>query len=125
MQRELGGRVHEKYMAGDQEWLVMPLFELATAARDEGLTERMGRNQLVILRRFIEIVEEGKRQGTIRPDADPEVVGWSLMGLGWTKDFALLEGLSQFIEGGTADRILNNLLDSIAVHSPLARADPA
>ena len=35
------------------------------------------------------------------------------MGLGWTKDFALLEGLDQFIDGGTADKILNNLLNSI------------
>jgi AcrR family transcriptional regulator len=123
--RELGGRVHERYIAGDQEWLVMPLFELATAARGEGLTEWMGKNQLVILQRFIDIVEEGKRQGTIRQDADPEVIGWSLMGLGWTKDLALLEGLSQFVEGGTADKILNNLLDSIAVrpgqHPPTHR----
>ena len=111
--RELGGRVHERYIGSDQEWLVMPLFELATAARNEGLTDRMGRNQLVILQRFVDIVEEGKCQGTIRQDADPEVVGWSLMGLGWTKDFALLEGLSQFIEGGTADKILNNLIDSL------------
>ncbi|MCL4371252.1 MAG: TetR/AcrR family transcriptional regulator [Chloroflexi bacterium] len=112
--RELGGSVHESRIVPDHEWVIMPLFELAVAARGEGLTERMRKNQMVVLGRFIDVVEEGKRQGTIREDADPEVVGWSLMGLGWTKDFALLEGLDQFVEGGTADKILENILDRIA-----------
>lgn len=75
----------------------------------------VGRNQLVVLQRFIDVVEAGKRQGTIREDADPRVVGWSLMGLGWTKDLALLQGLDEFITDGTADAILENVLDRIAV----------
>ena len=113
--REIAGQVHDDHVGADQEWVILPLFELAAAARAEGLTEKMGQNQLVVLKRFVAIVEEGKRQGTIRGDADPEVVGWSLMGLGWTKDFALLEGLGYFVAGGTANKILNMLLDSIAV----------
>lgn len=112
--RELAGSIHETAIGPDHEWVVTPLFELAAAARGEGLTERMGRNQLVVLQRFIDIVEEGKRQGTIREDADACVVGWSLMGLGWTKDLALLQGLDQFITGGTADQILANVLERIA-----------
>ena len=68
-----------------------------------------------MLQRFIDIVEDGKRQGTIREDADPKVVGWSIMGLGWTKDFALLEGLDEFITDGTADAILEGILDRIRV----------
>ena len=75
----------------------------------------MGGNQLVTLQRFIDIVEDGKRQGTIREDADAKVVGWSIMGLGWTKDFALLEGLDEFITDGTADTILESILDRIRV----------
>ena len=113
--RELGGSAHESRIVPDHEWVIMPLFELAVAARAEGMLELMGRNQMRVLQRFIEIVEEGKRQGSIREDADPRVVGWSLMGLGWTKDFALLEGLDQFISEGTADKILENVLNSIAV----------
>ena len=69
----------------------------------------------MVLQRFIDVVEAGKRQGTIREDADPRVVGWSLMGLGWTKDLALLQGLDEFITDGTADAILENVLDRIAV----------
>ena len=99
----------------DREWVITPLFELAVAARAEGLTEQMGRNQSRVLQRFIDIVVEGKKQGTIRDDTDPRVVGWSLMGLGWTKDFALLQGLDKFIAEGTADTILENILEKIAV----------
>jgi AcrR family transcriptional regulator len=113
--RELAGSVHEALIGPDHEWVVTPLFELAAAARGEGLTERMGKNQLVVLQRFIDIIEEGKRQGTIREDADPRVAGWSLMGLGWTKDLAVLQGLDQFITDGTADEILENVLDRIGV----------
>ena len=112
--REIAGQVHDSSINRDEEWVIPPLFELAAAARTEGLKGRMGANQLVVLERFIDIVEEGKRQGTIRPEVDAKVVGWSLMGLGWTKDFALLEGLDRFITEGTADEILNNMLGSIA-----------
>lgn len=69
---------------------------------------------MAVLQRFVDIVEKGKRQGTIRRDADPEVVGWSLMSLGWAKDFALLQGLAQFIDKGTADRVLDNILSAVA-----------
>ena len=112
--REIAGELHDSKITGDEGWLIVPLFELSVAAHAEGLTERMSTNQLTVLQRFIDIVEEGKRQGSIRPDTDSEATGWSLMGLRWTKDFALLEGLSQFITRGTANRILNSILDTIA-----------
>ena len=111
---EIGGSFHEAKIGADQEWVITPLFELVAAARAEGLTEHMGKQQLQVLQKFVDIVEEGKRQGTIRADADPEVVGWSLMSLGWAKDFAFLQGLDQFVNRGTADTILDNILDKIA-----------
>jgi len=113
--RELGGSSHESRIAPDYETVIMPLFELVAAARAEGLTESMSKNQMLVLQRFVEIVEEGQRQGTIRADADPRVVGWSIMGLGWTKDFARLQGLDDFLTDGTADKILENILTLVAV----------
>jgi hypothetical protein len=84
------------------------------SASDEDVFSR----QLAVLQHFVDIAEGGKRQGTIREDADAKVVGWSLMGLGWTKDFARLEGLEDFITDGTAVKILDNTLDLIAVEPP-------
>ena len=37
------------------------------------------------------------------------------MGLRWAKDFALLEGLGQFMTRGTAGKILDSIIDAIAV----------
>ena len=123
--REIAGELHDSKITGDEGWFIVPLFELSAAAHAEGLTERMSKNQLTVLQRFIDIVEEGKRQGTMRPETDSEAIGWSLMGLRWTKDFALLEGLGQFITRGTAGRILNGVIDSIAVRpEPAAAATP-
>jgi AcrR family transcriptional regulator len=113
--REIAGAVHKDHIETDKSWVILPLFELAAAAPAEGLTEQMGKRQLVVLQKFIDIVEEGKKQGTIREDADAQVVGWSLMGLGWTKDIALLEGLDHFITDGTAAKILDNILTLVAV----------
>jgi AcrR family transcriptional regulator len=113
--REIGGSIHESRVGADQEWIIAPLLELTAAARAEGLTEHLGRNQLAVLQRFVDIVEEGKRQGTIRTDADPKAVGWMMMSLGWAKDFALLEGLHQFVDEGTADRVLESIIAGIAV----------
>lgn len=115
--REIGGAFHQSRISADQEWVIAPLLELVAAAHAEGLTDHMGANQLVVLQKFIDIVEEGKRQGTIRLDADPEVIGWMMMSLGWARDFALLQGLDQFVEDGTADKMLNHLLGSIAAIS--------
>jgi hypothetical protein len=50
------------------------------------------------------------------------VVGWSLMSLGWAKDFATLQGLGQFVEEGTAGRILENVLNRVAAKPPAAAA---
>jgi AcrR family transcriptional regulator len=120
--REIGGSIHESRIGADQEWVITPLLELTAAARAEGLTEHMGRNQLIVLQKFVDIVEEGKRQGTIREDADAEVVGWMMMSLGWAKDFALLQGLDRFVDEGTADKILDRILSGIgAAPSRLTR----
>ena len=112
--REIGGSIHQSQTAMDQESFIAPLLKLTAAARAEGLTEHMGKNQLAVLQRLVDIVEEGKQQGTIRADADPKVVGWMMMGVGWARDFALLVGIQEFIDEGTADRVLETILGGIA-----------
>jgi AcrR family transcriptional regulator len=117
--REMAGTLHDRHITSEEGWLIVPLFALSASARVEGLTERMSANQLMVLQRFIDVIDEGKRQGTIRQDADAEAVAWSLVGLRRTKDFALLEGLPQFIERGTAARILDSIIDGIAARPGL------
>ena len=45
---------------------------------------------------------------------DSKVVAWSLLGFGYAKDIALLQGVSSFVTDGTADKILDKLLRDVA-----------
>ena len=64
------------------------------------LKEQMGRRQRETLQRFIDILEDGQRQGSVRRDIDTLVVAWSLMGLTWMENVAMLEGVDEFITDG-------------------------
>lgn len=111
--RELGYR-HASSMAANYEGVVAPLFEFAASGPRSHLTEQMARRQRAALQKFIDIIAEGQRQGTIRGDIDIEVAAWSLIGLTWVENFAMLEGLNEFIADGTSARMLEGILATIA-----------
>ncbi|MCL5734056.1 MAG: TetR/AcrR family transcriptional regulator [Actinobacteria bacterium] len=111
--RELGYR-HASSMAANYEGVVAPLFEFAASGPRSHLTEQMARRQRAALQKFIDIIAEGQRQGTIRGDIDIEVAAWSLIGLTWVENFAMLEGLNEFIADGTSTRMLEGILATIA-----------
>ena len=112
--RELAGSVHESKIVEHPESAILPLFELITAGRDEQLTEQLAQRQLATVQRLADIVDEGKKQGTIGKDVDSKVVAWSLLGFGYAKDVVLLQGVSSFVTDGIADKILDKLLRDVA-----------
>ena len=111
--RELGYR-HASSIATDYEGVVAPLFEFAASGPRSHLTEQMARRQRAALQKFVDIITEGQEQGTIRTDIDVPVVAWSLIGLTWIENFALLEGLNEFVADGTSARMLEWILGEIA-----------
>lgn len=60
-----------------------------------------------------EIVREGQVQGTIREDADPYYVAWTLVSRSWTEDVSYLMGISDHWMGARSDRMLNEILEGI------------
>jgi hypothetical protein len=74
----------------------------------------MAKRRRAALGRFIEFVERGKEQGTICGEVDRKVVAWSLMALSWIENFAILEGLEEFVTDGTSATMLDWILDEIA-----------
>ncbi|HEY5528339.1 MAG TPA: TetR/AcrR family transcriptional regulator [Thermoleophilia bacterium] len=117
--RELGTG-HVSTIAADYEGVIAPLFEFVAATPRSHLSEQMGKRQRAALQRFIDIVDQGKMQGTIREEVDSKVVAWSLMGLSWMENFAILEGLDEFITEGTSARMLDWVLGEIAAPPPEA-----
>ena len=111
--RQLGTR-HISTIAADYEGVVAPLFEFVAASPRSDLKEQMGRRQRETLQRFIDILEDGQRQGSIRDDIDTLVVAWSLMGLTWMENVAMLEGVDEFITDGISTRMLEGILKDIS-----------
>jgi AcrR family transcriptional regulator len=111
--RQLGAR-HVSTITADYEGVVAPLFEFVAASPRSDLKEQMGRRQRETLQRFIDILWDGQRQGTIRKDIDALVVAWSLLGLTWMENVAMLEGVDEFITDGISARMLDRILSDIA-----------
>jgi AcrR family transcriptional regulator len=111
--RELGTR-HAATMASDYEGVVAPLFEFAAAGPRSHLSAQLALRQRAVLQKFIDIVREGQLQGSIRQDIDIEATAWRLMGLTWIENLAMLEGMDEFVTGGTSARILEGILHEIA-----------
>ena len=111
--RELGVR-HASTMASDYEGVVAPLFEFAAAGPRSHLSAQLALRQRAVLQKFIDIVREGQLQGSVRQDIDIEATAWRLMGLTWIENLAMLEGMDEFVTGGTSARILEGILQEIA-----------
>jgi AcrR family transcriptional regulator len=112
--RQLGTR-HIDTIAADYEGVVAPLFEFVAASPRSDLKQQMGRRQRETLQRFIDILQEGQRQGSVRGDIDTLVVAWSLMGVTWMENVAMLEGVDEFITDGISGRMLEGILRDIAM----------
>jgi AcrR family transcriptional regulator len=111
--RELGAG-HASAVAENYEGVVAPLFQFVAASPRSELKEQMGRRQRETLQRFIDILQDGQRQGTIRKDVDLLVVAWSLLGVTWMENVAMLEGVDEFINDGISARMLDGILEGIS-----------
>jgi AcrR family transcriptional regulator len=61
---------------------------------------------------FTDLAEEGKRQGTIRPDVPSQDVVWAMFMYAWVEDIATLMGAEQSFVDGALTRNLKRMLDS-------------
>ncbi len=110
---ELGDR-HADWAADQFETFVHPMFELLAAGPQEDLTAELTARQLEVFQLFVDVVDEGKRQGRIRADVESGDVAWGMLMFAWAEDYARLLGVEQCITGGASTRNLKRLLASFA-----------
>lgn len=112
--REIG-EAHASFMTAEFEGFVMPSYEFATAPRDTGLGETIGERTFQNLQTIADMVEEGKRQGTIRKDMDSRLAAWELLVCYWAEDVAQLMNMQgEYLAGGYSRRILHLFLRDMA-----------
>ena len=108
------GHLHSDLIASGKGGFIYPLFEFLAVPPESGLREAQGIRQLQMIDSLAAIVEEGKEQGTIRPDVDPEQIAWGLHAVWWAEDISHLMGLDQFVTAGRSNTILNDIFARIA-----------
>ena len=91
-----------------------PWFQFAAASGAGKLTEQLGQRHLVFVRDLVALIEQGKRDGSVREDADSDLIAWGLMMWAWATDVARLVGLEEVLGSERAVAIFRRLLGDIA-----------
>jgi|WetSurMetagenome_2_1015567.scaffolds.fasta_scaffold15207_3 AcrR family transcriptional regulator len=105
------GRSHAAWAESQLETFVRPSFEFIAGGEQRDLSGPNSERQMAVFRRLVERVDEGKRQGTIRPDVQSEDVAWSILMFAWAEDVARLMGVRDCITSGASVRTFERLLD--------------
>jgi hypothetical protein len=105
---------YASWASSEFETFVHPLFEFIAAGGQGSLSREMGERQLRILEAFVDLVEEGKREGSIRSEVDSRDIAWSLLMFAWAEDIARLIGVDGLITSGASTRIFRHMLAEVA-----------
>lgn len=108
------GRQHSPLGRAELDSFTRPWFQFIAGSSAEHMTHELAKRQLVFVRDFAVLVEQGKRDGSIREDVDSNLIAWSVMMWGWANDVARLIGLEQVMGTDTAFEIFRRMIGDIA-----------
>ncbi len=110
--RELG-RAHAKVFSRDIEGFNAPMFQFISWLPKDRIREHVIRRRIEMLRWYADLVEEGKEQGSIRPDIDTDIIVAELFAWIWWEDLSYLEGVDTDVTLVASAEMLARLLDRI------------
>jgi AcrR family transcriptional regulator len=105
--------------------VVQWVWELAVAPPSLGLRKRLQKQQLADLQYLIEVIEEGKNEGSIRKDVDSKDAAWRIMAFYWLEAASCMLDLEQVVLSGPSTMVLESILDGIAVPASSTSRDKA
>jgi AcrR family transcriptional regulator len=108
------GEAHSAWAVSEFNTFVRPFFQLIASSRPGPLSSWIVERQRQEFRYLVDLVEEGKRQGSIKTEARSEDIAWTLLLHAFGEDIARLMGVDEFITEGASDRILQLALDCYA-----------
>ena len=111
--REIG-ESHASFVSGEGEGFSSPLLDFIAASPHAGLRARLRETHFENIGVLAGIVDEGKAQGSIRQDADSELVAWQVMRLAWAETVSSLMGLDQSVNKEVSAMMLTRILADIA-----------
>jgi AcrR family transcriptional regulator len=117
---DMGAR-HGAFAVSEFDSFVRPNIELMATAVDGGVGEQVRERVIRTIEMFSEVVDKGKRDGSIRPDIESADVAWALLTLAWAEDQALVVGADDFVTSGASVRNFRRILDDVATVPDLGR----
>jgi AcrR family transcriptional regulator len=114
---ELGG-THAAWAKDNYSTVVRSFFLEIGTAQGPDLAEHLNLATVKPYWALLDLAEQGKRQGTIRPDVKSQDVAWAVLMSIWTEDIARFLGSEQSVEDGTFVRNLKRMLDSFRPDQP-------
>jgi AcrR family transcriptional regulator len=107
--------IGEYHTKGIQEGRVVQwVWELAVAPPSLGLRRRLREQQLKDLQYLVDVIEEGKNQGSIRQEVDSQDAAWRIMAFYWLEAASCMLDLQKVVLSGPSTRVLDSILDQIA-----------
>jgi len=96
--------------AKDGNGFVYPLYEFLATPPEAGFRDHVLAKQQAVLDRFTEIIEQGIRDETVRPDVDSTQVAWELLAIFMSQDLWYLSGFDESKSTGRSAVMLERLL---------------
>lgn len=97
-----------------QSEFLYPWYEFLASSPQEDLRRELKRRHEADVEFLIDLIEKGKRQGTIRPDVDSELAAWDFWAVCWAQDSACLMGFEDYESSGLNDRMIDRFIRSVA-----------
>ena len=112
-------RYHNSALVPSEELgnVIQRRIQFVVAPPSEGLAEAMKAHELRAARQIADMIELGKRQGTIKQSVDSDKAAWMFVGCIWAEDTAFLADIELFRDQDVSFSLAELLLDSILVHN--------
>lgn len=114
--RQMADR-HEALVSANGGHVARLWHQFVGASETLGLHETMVLGRRKAARAIREVCERGQAQGSIREDVDLDLLAYRILEQGWGAEMSLLVGHDDFLGRNCASRVLEDLLESIAVET--------
>ena len=100
-------------------------YEFAVAPPSAGLADHLREQQLHEVQHLMEIIDQGKTDGSLRPHVDSYETAWRIMAVWWLEANARLHRLDEVVMSGLSTRLFERIADEIAAGNTGAAQEEA
>jgi hypothetical protein len=112
------GESHARIFSKDIEGFNAPMFQFISWIPKDRVRDHVVRRRMEMLQWYADLIEEGKAQGSIRPDIETDLIVAELFAWIWWEDLSYLEGLDTEATLRGSANMFTRLLARISVAPP-------